>query len=261
MSETQRFETMRMDHHGIVAGICREIGLVEQINQKVGRGERKVSCGEATLAMVLNGLGFCSRALYLMPDYLGNKSVDLLINPELTAEDFNDDTLGRALDDLYKHGVTEVFAGISAQALKTYDIETEYRHLDSSSMNLHGQYEGDDTETEAITITHGYSRDHRPDLKQMIVQLITTESSALPIWLEVLSGNSSDKASFVPSIQAYCKKLSEEEQPYFVMDSAGYSGENLEELGKIRWLIRVPETLSEAKKTGERNGLAYNAPA
>lgn len=247
MNGEQRFETQRMDHHGIVAGICHEIGLVEQIDQTVGRGERKVSCGEAALAMVLNGLGFSSRALYLMPGFLRNKPVDLLINAERSAEDFNDDTLGRALDDLYAHGVTEVFARVAARAMQTYGIETTFRHLDSSSMHLHGAYEGE-TETTAITITHGYSRDHRPDLKQVIVQLITMESSRLPIWLEVLSGNSSDKASFVPSIQAYSKQLAEEEQPYFVMDSAGYGEENLKALGKTRWLIRVPETLLEAKK-------------
>jgi transposase len=249
MSEKQRYETQRMDHHGIVAGICHEVGLVEQIDQIVGRGERKVSCGEATLAMVLNGLGFSSRALYLMTDFLRNKPVDLLTNPNLTAEDFNDDTLGRALDDLYEHGVTEVFAGISARAMQTYGIETEFRHLDSSSMHLHGEYERTDTEEEVIAITHGYSRDHRPDLKQVIVQLITMEHSRLPVWLEVLSGNSSDKSTFVPSIKAYCEQLEEEKpQPYFVMDSAGYSEENLKDLGKTAWLTRVPETLSEAKK-------------
>ena len=95
MSEEQRFETQRMDHHGIVAGICHEIGLVEQIDQVVGRCERKASCGKATLAMVLNGLGFSGRAMYLMPDYLRNKPVDLLINPDLSPEDINNDTLGR----------------------------------------------------------------------------------------------------------------------------------------------------------------------
>lgn len=248
MSEEQIYETKRMDHHGIVAGICHEVGLVEKIDQIVGRGERKVSCGEATLAMVLNGLGFSSRALYMMPDFLRNKPVDLLINPNLTAEDFNDDTLGRTLDDLYEQGVTEVFAGVSVRAMQTYGIETKFRHLDSSSMHLHGEYVGTDTEAEAITITHGYSRDHRPDLKQVIVQLITMESSRLPVWLEVLSGNSSDKSTFVPSIKAYCKQLAKEEQPYFVMDSAGYSKENLKGLGKTGWLTRVPETLSEAKR-------------
>ena len=74
------------------------------------------------------------------------------------------------------------------------------------------------------------------------------ESSRLPVWLEVLSGNSSDKSTFVPSIKAYSNQLQEEEQPYFVMDSAGFSEENLKDLGETRWLTRVPETLSEAKR-------------
>ena len=46
--------------------------------------------------MVLNALGFTSRALYLIPDYLRSKPVDLLIRDDLKAEDFNDDTLGRS---------------------------------------------------------------------------------------------------------------------------------------------------------------------
>jgi transposase len=197
--------------------------------------------------MILNALGFTSRALYLMPDYLHNKPVDLLIDPALSAEDFNDDTLGRSLDDLYKQGITEVFAKIASRALDVYGIEHRFVHLDSSSFHLHGQYEASEPDTEAITITHGYSRDHRPDLKQVVVQLITSQRSALPIWLEVLSGNSSDKKTFAPTVEAYCQQLEESEQPYFVMDSAGYARDNLKTLEKMRWLMRVPETLADVK--------------
>ncbi|RIK32991.1 MAG: IS1634 family transposase, partial [Chloroflexi bacterium] len=248
MNPTQTYETQRLDHLGIVAGLCREIGLVEQIDQQVGPVERKVSCGEAVLAMVLNALGFSSRALYLMPDYLRNKPVDLLIGAGLAADDFNDDTLGRSLDDLYACGVTEVFAHVATKALTVYGIEHQFVHLDSSSFHLHGQYEASDPDTEAISITHGYSRDHRPDLKQVVVQLITSQSSALPVWLAALSGNDSDRESFVPTVQAYCQHLAEGERPYFVMDSAGYGADNLQLLGSVRWLMRVPETLAEAKR-------------
>ena len=92
MEREQRFETQRMDHLGIVAGISQEIELVEVIDKIVGKVERNVSCGQAVQAMILNALGFSSRALYLMPDYLRNKPVDILIAPDLSAEDFNDDT-------------------------------------------------------------------------------------------------------------------------------------------------------------------------
>jgi transposase len=248
MNPETRYETQRIDHLGIVAGICQEIGLIEEIDRQVGPSEQKVSVGQGTQAMVLNALGFSSRALYLMPDYLHNKPVDILIGPGLVAEDFNDDSLGRSLEALYAKGVTEVFAQVAARALRVYGIEHRFVHVDSSSFHLHGAYEIEEPDKEAITITQGYSRDHRPDLKQVVVQLITSQKSALPVWLEVLSGNSSDKESFPLSVEAYNKQLEGRETPYYVMDSAGYAADNLKTLKDMRWLMRVPETLAEAKR-------------
>ncbi|TLM98852.1 IS1634 family transposase, partial [bacterium] len=203
MSGETNYETQRIDHLGIVSGISREIELVETIDKMVGQTGRKVSCGEGALAMVQNALGFSSRALYLMPDYLRNKPVDLLIRPDLRPEDFNDDTLGRCLDDLYARGVTEVYASVASKALSIYGIEHKFVHLDSSSFHLHGEYDVNAPGEEMVSITHGYSRDHRPDLKQVVAQIITSHKSNLPVWLEVLSGNSSDKESFSKSVKAY----------------------------------------------------------
>jgi transposase len=62
-------------------------------------------------------------------------------------------------------------------------------------------------------------------LKQVVAQIISSQKSALPVWLEVLSGNSSDKASFADSVVAYCKQLSEAPKPYFMMDSTGFSAD------------------------------------
>jgi transposase len=248
MSTEQSYETKRIDHLGLAAGICHEIDLIETIDQAVGPSDRKVSCGAAVQAMVLNGLGFTSRALYLMPQYLDNKPVDVLVAPDLSAEDFNDDTLGRSLDQLFESGVTEVFAQVARQALQTYGITHRFFHLDSTSFHLHGQYAAEEPQFEAIEITYGYSRDHRPDLKQVVVSLITGHRSHLPVWMEALSGNHSDKDSFPETIQAFCKQLKTGEACFFVVDSALYGAENLQELGEIRWLTRVPETLAEAKR-------------
>ncbi len=248
MSTKQGFETKRIDHLGIVAGICHEIGLIHTINQAVGPGQSKVSCGAAVQAMVLNALGFSGRALYLMPQYLANKPVDLLIEPGLTAEDFNDDTLGRHLDRLFEAGVTEVFAQVAAKALRVYGIHHRFYHLDSTSFHVHGEYLADETDVEAIEITYGYSKDHRPDLKQVVMNIITGHRSQLPVWMEALSGNESDKASFPKSIQAFCQQMEGREGYFFVVDSAIYSAENLQGLQEIRWLTRVPETITEAKR-------------
>lgn len=171
-----------------------------------------------------------------------------MVAPDLVAEDFNDDSLGRSLDQLFEVGVTEVYAQVAARALQVYGIEHRFYHLDSSSFHLHGQYSAEKPQLEAIEITYGYSKEHRPDLKQVVLTLITGHRSQLPVWMEALSGNSNDKESFPKTVQAFCQQMKAEQSVYFVVDSALYSAGNLQTLGETRWLTRVPETLAEAKR-------------
>jgi transposase len=251
---THSYETQRLDHLGIVAGICKQINLVKIIDESLpSPTARKVSCGQATLAMVLNAMGLTGRALYLMPEYLANKPVDLLIGSGLAAEDFNDDTLGRALDELHQVGVTELFARVAAAAVGEFGISYRYAHLDTTSFSLQGQYESAVAEEAferygAVKVTHGYSKEQRPDLKQVVVTLITSQAAALPLWLEVLDGNSSDKQSFNSTVQAYCRQLADATPPWFIMDSAAYSQENLVAWQGIGWVTRVPETIAAARQ-------------
>ena len=254
MSAEPKYETQRIDHLGIVAGVCQEISLIEQIDGQVKASGRKVSCGQGTQAMILNALGFVGRALYLTPDYFENKPVDLLIAPELSAADFNDDTLARCLDDLYEAGVTEVFYKVAAHALQVYGITSKFVHLDSSSFHLHGAYDRQEADQEAVTITYGYSKDHRPDLKQVVVQLITSYKSALPVWFEALRGNSNDKKTFTATMKAYCKQLSASEQAYIVMDSAGFSAATLKAAQEEDVLVDASaRNISAGQADGQRH--------
>lgn len=253
-TEAYEYATKRIDHLGIVAGICHQIDLIKMIDEFLPTpSNRKVSCGQATQAMVLNALGLSGRALYLMPEYMKNKPVDLLVGEGLEAKDFNDDTLGRALDELQQAGVTELFALVAASAVEVFGIETKYAHVDTSSFSLHGSYDSKIAQRavdvyDAVEIRQGYSKELRPDLKQVVVTLVTSQASALPLWLEVLDGNSSDKESFRETVQAYTRQLEDEAPPWFIMDSAGYTRENLVSWQDIKWVTRVPETIGEAKR-------------
>lgn len=64
------FAVERVDHVGLVAGVCLEIGLVESFDGPDDQAHAHVSLGQAVLAMVLNGLGFSNRRLYLVPSPL-----------------------------------------------------------------------------------------------------------------------------------------------------------------------------------------------
>ena len=89
----------------------------------------------------------------------------------------NDDKLGRTLDKLYQISLSRIFLEISLKAAQIYQLEQKTIHLDSTSISLSGEYERisleESGECQPIVITHGYSKDHRPDLKQFLINLIT----------------------------------------------------------------------------------------
>ena len=249
-------QVRRIDHLGLVSGVARKIRLVEIVDGMIPPApQRGVTAGEAVLALVLNGLGFVSRPLYLTPAYFETKPVGTLIRPGLTEEDLNEFTLGRALDDLYEAGLSTLFLHLASSAVGLSERGTTFFHLDSTSFTLSGRYPAseareetgkeDDGEPEVIRITHGYSKDHRPDLKQFVLNMITLHKSRIPIWVEVLDGNAVDKTSFARTIQAFLQQVKGAKTPMvFVADSALYTKKTIGELsGKIQWVTRVPETV------------------
>ncbi|POZ50403.1 hypothetical protein AADEFJLK_02422 [Methylovulum psychrotolerans] len=98
-----------------------------------------------------------------------------------------------------------------------------------------------------IRITKGYSRDHRPDLNQAVLQLVCERQAGIPILMQALDGNNSDKASFREMAQAHTGQMrSGFGVEILVADSALYTAGTLKGLEGIGWVTRVPETLELA---------------
>jgi transposase len=171
----------RLDHLGIVAGVCWEIGLAEWLDTQDTQSHVRVSVGTATVAMILNGLGFSNRRLYLMPQFFATKAVERLLGPGISAEDLNDDCLGRALDWLYAHDPTTLFAGIALRARRAFGIHARQVHVDTTSFSVTGEY-ARDLDAHTLAVTYGYSRDHRADLKQWMLALATTRQGDVPLF-------------------------------------------------------------------------------
>ena len=99
----------RLDHHGLVTGMCDELGIARLIDRVIPKAaEHKVSHGQALVAMLLNGLGFHSRTLHMFTDFFKDKSTERLIGPGVLPEHLNDDVMGRCLDALFETGVSEL---------------------------------------------------------------------------------------------------------------------------------------------------------
>lgn len=241
-----------IDHCGIVAGICDEMGLVEQINRILGTHPQEViSAGQVVKAMILNGLGFVSAPLYLFEKFFIGKATEHLLGEGIRPEHLNDDRLGRVLDKLYEAGLTEVFVTVALAAARKFGVKMESLHLDSSSFHVDGDYanKGKDEEADepkGIQITYGYSRDHRPDLKQFILDLMCSGDGDIPLYLRVGDGNESDSAMFATLIADF--KQQWQIDALFVADAALYTEDNLQQMQQLSWVSRVPATLTASKQ-------------
>jgi len=83
-------------------------------------------------------------------------------------------------------------------------------------------------------------------LKQFIVELICANDAEVPLALEIASGNQSDKAVFGERLRSFAQQW--DIDGMLVADSALYSAENLEHLGSIKWITRVPLSVGAAKE-------------
>lgn len=245
----EKYRTKAIHHLGIVAGVCNDIQLIKNIDDRIPAPKRKVSIGQAVQSMILNALGFSNRAMYLHPRFSKNKPMDILVGEGIEAEDLNDDCLGKALDALYDYGITELFYQLSSHAFAVFKIPHKFVHADTTTFSLYGKYDmEDESDTEVVKITKGYSKDNHPDLNQVVVSMMCAYRSSLPMWIESLSGNSSDKTTLVKTIKQFKEQFKKKELPYFVADSALYTAEGIKQLEGIYWLTRVPETIKQVNE-------------
>jgi transposase len=211
--------------------------------------ERKISCGQLVTAMVLNGLGFTGRTLHMYSEYFRGKPLDRLLSEGVLPEHINDDALGRCLDTLYEYGVSKLYQQLGEAVVTKLGLATEALHLASTSFHYDGQAT-DDGELGHIRIAKGYSRDHRPELNQVILNLICENQSGIPVYMKPASGNSNDMEGFKQIVKAHIGSLkAAQASRYLVADAALYVKETIEDLdaqGQL-FITRVPQTLKEAK--------------
>lgn len=250
-----KIQVKNLDHLGIVAGIIDQLGLVEEIDRQIGRHPQQIiSTGKVVKAMILNGLGFVSAPLYLFSEFFVGKATEHLLGEGIKPEHLNDDRMGRALDSLSNQGLTPLFTSIAMLAHQRFNLSTKSLHLDSSSFSVEGSYEiGSSDEStksiESVKITYGYSKDHRPDLKQFIMDVICTGDGDVPLFVRVADGNESDRAIFAQLIEQFKQEWNLDS--IYVADSALYSAENLQQLGQLNWITLVPRSIKTAKILAE----------
>jgi transposase len=122
-------------------------------------------------------------------------------------------------------------------------IDLRFHPLDTTSFSLSGEYVPDSDE-HAMTMTHGYAKDHRPDLQQAVLELMVSQDGGGPFVSQSWDGKTSDLQIFQERAQAWMHAFTHTPSPrYLVADAKLYHADNAASLNSIGFITRIPNTL------------------
>jgi transposase len=237
----------------IVSAYARTLGLVEEVDRLSG-SKRGVSDGQVVLALVLDALSGRS-PLFRLPQAFAKLDTELLLGEAISPDKLNDDAVGRALDRLFEVGTGKVLSAVALRAVKLFDLDTTHVHHDTTSHTVYGDYDlyGEETHDQPFVITFGFSKDHRPDLKQLVHSLLCVDAG-IPVFSQCENGNLSDKVvnrNLIPTMVERMRELGQDNFLY-VADSALITPDNLALMDDVksgfRFVSRLPASYKECGK-------------
>lgn len=226
-SNVERVEVAQLDHLVLLSHIWDSLGLTTVIDACVPADEQvRLSPGLALKALVLNIVS--GRApLYRVEEFYTRHPISLIIDGSLKPSDVNDTALARALDRLHAARLASLFTGISFRVMEREGLSRRCVHADTTSKLVFGEYAH--PEAGAVSITHGHSKDHRPDLKQVMFGVGCVEEG-VPSVATMLDGNCSDKVWHKDMLRGIRKHLvlNPNAPLDYVGDSAVMTRENMQ---------------------------------
>ena len=188
----------------IINAVTDRLGLPGLLAGALPDGDARVKVSAAAaIRLVVTNLVLGREPLYGLGEWAARFDPCLL---GLTGEDvtaLNDDRVGRALEALFDADRASLLTAVVLRAISEFSIDTDQLHNDSTSISVHGVYPNADgtprSGKDPPVITWGHSKDHRPDLKQLVWILTVSADGAVPIADRRADGNTVDDPTHVPT--------------------------------------------------------------
>jgi transposase len=234
----------------LVKYYMEQLGLARLFDKFVPNSNGAEVAPAQVLCLLVMNIMVSAKPLYRVEDWL-HDYLDGVTEERVEAAKYNDDRLGRNLDLLFAADRASFLTELSAKAIVLHQLETETIHNDSTSVTFLGAYDAADPE--AVTITHGYNKDHRPDCKQIVFGLNITGDGHVPLGYQLYDGNQADVTTHIPNWQ-HLRELLDREDFIYVADSKLCAEENLKTIADNggRFITVVPRNFREVKNFLER---------
>ena len=245
----------------ILNHLLRRMNLAEILERHLPASDGRTKVPTTTgLLLLLRNVLISREPVYGVADWAAGYAPDLLGLTEGQLADLNDDRLGRCLSGLFAALTPELILDVVRHVVREFQLSLEELHNDSTSISFYGQYAGAAQEGRrrgrpTAAITWGFSKDHRPDLKQLLYILTITDDGGVPIYFTTASGNTSDDQTHCATWDLLCELVGRPDFLY-VADCKLASTANLDYLSRRggRFITVMPGTRREDAEFRRRLG-------
>lgn len=179
----------------LIAAIMRQMGLREILQEFISASGREAVAPVDVLILLVVNMTVAKDPLYELAHWVDSRDLRALGYRARPAARFSDDRFARALDKLYRCDRASLMTQVVVSAIRAFDLQIRRIHNDSTTVKAFGRIPGR-TRT-GVQLRHGHSKDHRPDLKQLVYSLSVTDDGAVPIHHKVYSGNRNDETTHI----------------------------------------------------------------
>ena len=179
----------------LISSIAERLGLKAILSEYIAPYGNETVPAVDTLMLLLCNITLGRQPLYELEQWVQR------IDPRcyaLSIEShgvYNDDRFGRALDRLYLADRASLMTEIVMKMISVLDLDLSRVHNDSTTVKAYGKIPG--MTSTGLKLAHGKSKDHRPDLKQLVFSLSVSSDGAVPVHYKTYSGNRTDDTTHI----------------------------------------------------------------
>jgi len=203
IDSTRKLTRLQVGALPLIRAIMARMHLRDILLEYIPSSSRQSFPRTDLLILLTVNLTLAKDPLYELGEWVKGLDLRSLDYKPRPSAPLSDDRFARALDQLYALDRTPLLTRLVVSAIQAFDIRSERIHNDSTSVKACGRIPGS-TRT-GLELRRGHSKDHRPDLKQLVYSLSVSDDGAVPIHHHVYPGNRNDDTTHIETWNALCQ--------------------------------------------------------
>ena len=205
--EERRLKSLTVGAVPIVNGYMERLGIGRILSGNLAGNGGIPSC--EMLLILLRNLVIEREPIYGISEWASGIHPSLLNLTDESMSMINDDRMGRSLDALFSADRASMLTEIAVCAMREFRIGAGRFHNDTTTITFSGEYEEADGSMtrgkKTPKIARGHNKDHRPDLKQLLMSLTVSSDGSVPVHYRIFDGNTQDVSTHIEMWECVCR--------------------------------------------------------